>query len=150
MQRTLGISGSAAIPVHAINRDNPGEALLISQSMRKSVLWIVLNAIGIVMYLYAASNTWAPHGEEALLGGPGDPIIWSLSAFPILLVASILNLAWMVLILLRSRQSRNWHALAVWVAVVMLWAGVFAYDHSRQYTGSGVVPNAGLQSMSRK
>jgi hypothetical protein len=42
------------------------------------------NLLGIALYLYFASEIWAPAGEEGLLAGPGDPIVRGFSALPVL------------------------------------------------------------------
>lgn len=98
-----------------------------------------MNVLGIVIYLYWAPRTWAPHGGEGLLGGPGDPLIWALSAFPILVASLIINVVWMVLILLRWCHGKDWHSIVIWLTMVVLWGGVVSFDHSRQYNGSKIL-----------
>ena len=100
--------------------------------------WILLNLLAMIAYLYFGSAVWAPKGEEGLLGGPGDPIIWTLTAFPFLVISGILDLAWLVLILKRRARDPNWYPITIWLIVIVAWWGVFSYDSSRQYTGNAV------------
>ena len=69
---------------------------------------------------------WAPKGGEGLLGGPGDPIIWTLTAFPFLVISGILDLAWIVLILKRRARDPNWYPITLWLIVIVTWWGVFS------------------------
>jgi hypothetical protein len=92
--------------------------------------------VGIITYLYFASWIWAPVGEEGLLGGPGDPIIWGSTAFPIFAVCSLMNFVWFFVALRKLRRYRIWQHLIIWLTVVAVWVGVDRYDTSRQYTGA--------------
>jgi hypothetical protein len=103
--------------------------------MRQMKYWLLINAAGLVTYLYFASWIWARPSQENLLGGPGDPIIYMLSAFPILAACASLDLIWGVLILLRMRHNKNLKPIMVWLTVGVVWVCALTYDSSRQYTG---------------
>lgn len=62
-----------------------------NMSGRKTLFYIAINSFGIIIYLHYASLIWAPPAEKGLFGGPGDPIIWTVFAFPFLLFFSIIN-----------------------------------------------------------
>ena len=110
--------------------------------LRRSRFWLLVNIIGLPLYLYFASWIWAPHFEEGLLGGPGDPMIWGSTAFPVLAVCALADLLWLVLILVRRHWSPKWPALVLWVLVVACWYAGLAYDRSRSFTGADVYPEA--------
>jgi hypothetical protein len=97
---------------------------------------ILTNSVFILMFIYFASWAWAPYGEEGLLGGPGDPLIWVLSAFPILIVSFVVNLVLAILVLLRLRRGKDWRQIWALLLVGALWGGVLGYDRHRQYNGS--------------
>lgn len=109
----------------------------------RSKYWLLTNTIGVFIYLYFASRIWAPYGEEGLLGGSGDPIIWGLTAFPVLAFFSIVNLVWVILILYRFRDNRDWRSLVIWFVVLIFWGCTLGYDYSRQYNGNKVIVDSG-------
>ena len=95
-------------------------------------LWVLPNVLGIIAYLYFSSWTWVPQGEPA--GGPGDPIIWTLSAFPVMAACFILNVIWIVRILASRGKGRR--AALVWLLVIIAWYSVHRYDAYREAPSS--------------
>jgi hypothetical protein len=87
-------------------------------------LWVLPNILGIVTYFYFSSWTWIPPGEP--VGGPGDPIIWMLTAFPVLAACSFINLIWLICILVGDRK--NWKLTSAWLLIVMAWYAAYRYD----------------------
>jgi len=110
----------------------------IWKSLSREKIWIAVNIVGIVLYLYFASRIWAPPGESGLEGGPGDPFIWVISAFPFLAVCFIVNIIWLALMLFKLRKSSAWIGLLLWIFLMAAWLGANRYDVYRQYTGSPV------------
>ena len=104
----------------------------------KAAPWILFNVLGMAGYLYFASWLWAPPGQEGLLGGPGDPIIFMSSAFPILAACSLLDALWIVSIVRAAKRNGNWRIVVVWLVVVIAWYGVKKYDDSRQFNGTAI------------
>jgi hypothetical protein len=95
--------------------------------------FLASNIIGIAAFLYFSSWTWAPAGEEGLVGGPGDALVWMLSALPIWLLCCGVNLIWLICLLRLHRDK--WRS-ARWLAVIfVLWLAAIAYDRSRGFTG---------------
>lgn len=107
----------------------------LAQDVRKAKYWFLANIFGILLYLYYASRIWASPGEEGLPGGPGDPIIWTLSAFPVLVIFFLTNMAWLLLIINQWRRNKDWRPLIVFLFVCAFWFGAHYYDLARQYTG---------------
>jgi hypothetical protein len=55
---------------------------------------LMANVIGAVVYVIAASPSWAIPQERGLHSTTGEPFIWALSVLPILAAFTLLNLAW--------------------------------------------------------
>jgi len=72
------------------------------------VLLIASNGIGLALYLGFASLVWAPEGQEGLLGGPGDPLIWVMLALPWLVLCSFINLLAFRTVSARLILARQW------------------------------------------
>src|SRR6185437_10283680 len=104
----------------------------------KSSYWILANVAGLITYLYFASWIWAPLGDRSLPGGPGDPIIWGLTAFPVLAVCSLMNVVWIVLIFLSAQRDKRWRDMMTCLIVIAIWISVNRYDEHRQYRGDDV------------
>jgi hypothetical protein len=107
-----------------------------------SLGWLAANAVALLVFLYFCSWVWAPRGEEGLLGGPGDPIIFGLTAFPAFLVGLVINIIWLVVILFRARRVSQWRAVALLLLAVAVWGASIVYVRSRMFTGCEVYPNA--------
>ncbi len=100
---------------------------------RRRTCWILLNAIGMVVYLYLASTLWLLPGEEGLPGGPGDAFYWLLVLVPILLAFLLFNLVVYAVIAWRRRGRHRLVAAAVWCVVALLWIGTVAVDQQRSF-----------------
>jgi len=107
----------------------------------QAFFYIVFNTIGIFLYLRFASQIWAPPEEKGLYGGPGDPIIWVVFAFPFLFFASIVNVIILVWTFVRGILYRKWLAVFVVVGAISCWFAAFEYDNSRQFDGSWLQDN---------
>jgi hypothetical protein len=90
----------------------------------KTAPWMLVNVLGVAGYLYFASWLWAPPGQQGEFGGPGDPLIYMSSAFPILAACFLLNLVWIVYIVRLAKRSWTWSIIVVWLVVVVAWYGV--------------------------
>ena len=109
--------------------------------MRRNQL-LIFNLVGLIIYLRSASLIWAPRGDEALDGGPGDPIIWVVYAFPSVFICTCVNIIALPIMGCRAIMQRRWGPPAQLVVVMLLWATAFEYDSSRHYKGD-VVPAIG-------
>jgi len=104
----------------------------------KVKIWIIINIFGIIFYLFFASRIWPPAGQESLLGGPGDPIIWMMSAFPVMAFFSLVNIFWLAWIIFNIKKSPFWKLLLIWILMAAAWIGANRYDFHHQYNGSSV------------
>lgn len=113
--------------------------------MRKLNYWVIANAVGVICFIYLSSKLWSPSGENGLLGGPGDPLIWTLTVFPVILIFLIVNLVWLVRALLHVRKD-GVRGLFVWALVLVVWLAAFGYDRHRSYDGSMVLSDTSVLS----
>jgi hypothetical protein len=121
-------------------RTSPPTALLGSKGRfdKTGYFYLAPNILGIIFYLRFASLIWAPSTEKGLYGGPGDPIIWVVFAFPFLLFFSALNLFILVSAFVRAILYKHWSFFFVVIGVVIGWIAAFSYDASRQFDGSWI------------
>ena len=77
---------------------------LTSQSIGLALL--VVNVIGAIAYVAAASNGWRIPQEQGVVPITGEPFVWFNSILPIVAIFSVLDLAWGAVILAR-RQWRG-------------------------------------------
>src|SRR5690349_16992847 len=106
------------------------------------VFLIVVNPLCVSLYLYYASSIWAPPEERGLYGGPGDPIIWGLSAFPWLAAGVLANIAVIPIIASGLFRHKDKRLFFVWCTFVLAWTSAIVYDNFRQYNGSLVSQDA--------
>lgn len=93
-----------------------------------SVLLLVCNFVGAVVYVTAASNGWVTREERALglHSVTGEPYIWALSVMPICVVFLLLNLIWRAFILCR----RQWRCAPLWLLTIPIWVVAVIIDFS--------------------
>lgn len=101
--------------------------------------WIVANFLGISLYTYFASWIWVPAGESQLPGAGADPILWSLSALPILMLFVFVNLIWTARSQKKIRYGGSWVSLLAISLVIAVWVSAFLYDGLRHYAGTKVI-----------
>jgi hypothetical protein len=105
---------------------------------RGSVFWILLavNIPGVVLFIYFASGVWAPRGQEGLYYDAGDSVAWTLMAFPLLAVSTLINFIVSRSVLIRLFYCRDWRLFSVWLVIVTVWFAAFKYDAGRHFDGS--------------
>ena len=100
------------------------------------VILSVLNVFCLSLYLFFASWIWAPADESGLLGGPGDPIIWTFAAFPFLMAGIVASIIIIPRIICDIFYYKDFRLLAVSSISIILFLSAFEYDRSRQYNGN--------------
>jgi hypothetical protein len=85
----------------------------------------LLNVIGAIAYLARASSAWAiPQEPEAGIHSiTGEPFVWFLAIFPIVVFFFVLNLVWEAVIV-----RRQWQAVGLWLRAALVWLGAVAID----------------------
>ena len=112
----------------------------MDQSPKSSKLayWILLsvNSPTIILFIYFASGVWAPPGQEGLYYSAGDSVAWTLTAFPLLVVATLTNFTMSRSVLVNLFYYKDWCLFLLWLTIVVVWFSVFRYDSGRHFDGS--------------
>jgi hypothetical protein len=100
-------SAQADVPAAASHRQARALAEALGNAMRliprRRTCLIIVNACGMVMYLYLASDLRVLPGEDGLPGGPGDAFYWLFFLVPVLVMFMMANLV--VLAVIAFRRS---------------------------------------------
>ena len=80
---------------------------------------LIVNIIGAIIYLYAASPSWAIPEERAqgIHSVAGEPVVWAVRALPILTGFGFLDLLWGAYICVR----RKWRSSYLWLSTAAIW-----------------------------
>jgi hypothetical protein len=99
---------------------------------RALTIWTVINLAAAALFTYLASWTWLEpnlRGEEVARGG--DALVWAVAAFPVLAVALIADIAWLVLVAReRARQRAPWPYPFI-VIIAATWIAALVVDRLR-------------------
>jgi hypothetical protein len=104
----------------------------LSRRYGRYLVLAVVNAAALLAYLSAASKTWLPADERGrgLPTAAGDGIYWGMTALPVLLLALLLNLAWMVFT--RGADEPKRHGVLSFVIVGAGWIAAILLDRHMQ------------------
>jgi hypothetical protein len=124
-------------PFRTKTASDPARTMDRFQKSMKFVTWklILVNALGFPFYIYFASWTWAPRGQEGL-DGAGTAIFWGLMIFPCFAMCNIINILAIRVILINLFCYREWRQFVFWITIMTVRIFAFKYDVSRQYNGS--------------
>lgn len=80
------------------------------------------NGVGAVLYLAIAVRTW---NVDFALGG----LFWEVAVLRLgLIVFTVVNLAWLVLVMRSTRRSTRGRAVLVWASVMAIWTVTIGFD----------------------
>jgi hypothetical protein len=86
-------------------------------------VWVSAEVVASAVFLHLASWRWL---EQNLRGREvarsGDALVWTSSAFPILVVATLANLLWRVLMARERRKSETPWPISATFLVAFIWA----------------------------
>lgn len=85
---------------------------------------VVLNVVGAVVYLIAASHSWAIPQERHLQSTTGEPFLWALYVLPIWGFFCLVDLTWGAIIVAR----RQWSGGRLWMVTALIWFTAVAID----------------------
>src|SRR5215213_2570768 len=91
-----------------------------------------VNALGIFLYIVAASFSWRiPQEESAVLfpATAGSALVWTSSAFPLLILAVIANTIWIIALVKTGNANRNMKRMLVLVALAWTIAIIIDFWH---------------------
>lgn len=83
---------------------------------------LVLNFVGAVVYVWAASHGWVRPEEREFVAG--EPFVWFASVFPVCMAFFVLNLTWGAFILAR----KQWRIGIFWLVLIPIWLVALAID----------------------
>jgi hypothetical protein len=93
-------------------------------AQRWGVVLLVLNLVGAVIYVWAASHGWVLPQERGLHSVTAEPYIWALFVFPVCIVYLVLNATWGAFILAR----KEWRSSVLWLSIIPIWLVALVID----------------------
>ena len=84
---------------------------------RLGLTLFIVNVIGTVIYVAAASPSWAIPQERGLHSTTGEPFIWALFVVPVLAAFALLNLVWGAYICF----NKTWRSGYFWLMAAVVW-----------------------------
>jgi hypothetical protein len=102
---------------------HPAKMSFMAQPIPLALL--LVNVIGAIAYLARASSAWAiPQEREAGIHSiTGEPFVWCVAIFPIIVFFFLLNFVWGAVIV-----RRQWQAVGFWLLTALVWLGAVAID----------------------
>jgi hypothetical protein len=97
----------------------------------RSKFWIIVNAIGLGLYICLASGNWSQENVPILFRTGDDVMRWLKFCLPMLALYVVFNAIWLVVILLRIRRIKSWAPSISWALIMALWVAEFKYDRYR-------------------
>ena len=88
--------------------------------------WLLVNALGIAIYLSLESWILAPRPEAEALNGIDQIYFWLTRNLPLLIVFIVLNVIWLIRIWRRTDPSNMW-PFRSWLLVCLAWAIALVY-----------------------
>lgn len=91
-----------------------------------SLALFILNLIGAIAYLRAASPSWAIPEERAagIYTVTGEPFVWFVAILPFVVGFGLLNVIWGTSLCF----WRKWRSGYFWLATIMVWLIALAID----------------------
>ena len=85
---------------------------------------LTLNVFGAIIYVLAASRSWAIPQEHGAVPVSGEPFVWALFVIPIYAVFGLVNVSWGAYIL----SKRRWRSGYFWLMAAALWLIAIVVD----------------------
>jgi hypothetical protein len=93
-----------------------------ASGLTRDKVWLAANCVGAATYLWLSARTWREPElrAENIPSSAGDAVVWSMTAFPILIGFVLADVVWLVRRKERSRISS--------LVVALLWMVVLSVD----------------------
>jgi len=93
---------------------------------RLNLVLLIVNLIGAILYVRAASLGWAIPEERAqgIHSVTGEPFVWAAAILPFIAGFGLLNFLWGAYICIK----RKWRDGYLWLATVLIWLVAVRFD----------------------
>jgi hypothetical protein len=99
---------------------------------RVSIIWLVSNLLAAGAFLLVASRTWIEPELAHVPGASGGAgVVWFMTAVPVFVIATLLNLAVFAWCCIARLRRRAWPVTWPSWLVVLVWAAALVFDNSR-------------------
>lgn len=102
-------------------------SVMIPAKLRSMWVWLLINAIGLIIYLSIEHWVLAPRPEGYELNGFDIWFFWISRLLPVLIVVVIVNATWLVKLLKGSPPDRATQ-LRFWLATGLVWCLALLYN----------------------
>jgi uncharacterized BrkB/YihY/UPF0761 family membrane protein len=105
---------------------------------KSTVLWVIFNVIGIIVWLCVGSIVWPNHGIEGCAPDGPDGLAFVAIVIPFTCVVLIANITAIIAVSLNVDRRRNPLLVLAIVATTIIWLGAVAFDYymtTRPVTG---------------
>jgi hypothetical protein len=93
-------------------------------------IWVSINLVGIGVFISLAMPTWIePELANVPGASAGDPIIWGLTALPILVIFFLLHLIFGFALLSKRLQLARPQGLLLGALTFLCWVAAFTFDN---------------------
>jgi hypothetical protein len=101
----------------------------------KFILWllILVNAPGLVAYIFFASWLWIAPGQEGPYHDARSDLLWGLLVFPFLAICTLVNLITSRSVLVHFFLYRDYRLFLLWLVIAVIWVGAVKYDLGRHF-----------------
>jgi hypothetical protein len=95
-------------------------------ALRKEWIWLLLNALGLPLYVVLDSQVWLPPGltRDEVAIGP-DAVHWFFTAGPVLLIFFVADCVWLLFLTIDATKRKTWGRIPVAFGVALAWAAAF-------------------------
>jgi hypothetical protein len=96
-------------------------------------LLILVNALGLIAYIFFASWLWVAPGQEGPYHDARSDLLWGLLVFPLLAVCTLVNLITSRSVLMHLFLYRDYRLFSLWLVIAIVWFGAVKCDLGRHF-----------------
>lgn len=89
--------------------------------------WVLINALGVAVYLLLEAWILAPRSEGEALNGIDQIYFWLTRMLPVLIVIGVVDVIWAIRIARGSSPLRKWQ-FSWWLIVCLAWGVALCYN----------------------
>jgi len=101
-------------------------------ALRRERWWLLFNLVALGTFLVFAAQTWLEPELKGVSGPNGGAgVVWVVTALPILFVALIADLIWLVRAVAHGITTKDRQPIWLALGCAAIWVLVVAYDQFR-------------------